>query len=132
VALHERDERIVARRRELERSQGALRRDEPAVNGDGSAVSPEQPDEAYLAYEWASKNCRFSQEDPHYVMHCDPICWRETVTQCPVFTCTAKPPTKGWVELANQRACSASRGTTNRRARAIGEHGFPPPQGPRQ
>lgn len=90
-----------------------------------------EADEATPAYDWATKNCQLSQEDPHYVMHCDPICWRETVIQCPVFTCAMQPPTKGWVELANQRACSASRGTTNRRARAIGEHGFPPAQGPR-
>lgn len=96
-----------------------------------AAAESTGPDEGSLAYEWADANCKLSQPPSHYVKHCDPVCWEEEVMQCPVYTCSKKPPKTGWVELANQRVCSAARGTTNRRARAIGESGYPRPQGGR-
>jgi hypothetical protein len=133
--LREADEQLASAR-------AAREADERATAAAKAAAEPEaeprpdperaSEDEGYMAYQWAEKSCKLSQDDPHYVRHCNPICWDEEVIPCPVFTCTAKPPTAGWVELANQRACTASRGTTSRKARRIGEGGFPPPQGPQR
>lgn len=126
--VKERDFNERAERYKAERAAAT----KPELEPEPVPKSEPEPDEGYLAYEWASKNCKFSQDASHYVQHCDPVCWVEEVVQCPKFTCSAKPPTKGWVELANRRACTAASGTTNRRARGVGENGFPPPQGPRR
>lgn len=77
--------------------------------------------EALPENQWLKKHCQLQLPPATHVMHCDPLCWRETIQPCPEYRCTAKPPDPSWLTNANAAACATARGSTTRRARAVGE-----------
>jgi hypothetical protein len=134
----ERNERLVQLELERRAREEAQREQDLAKQQQADAAEAERRDKAAAERQrerdeeaarpenkWLESHCQLSQPEAHYVMHCDPICWRETILPCPEYHCDARPPQPGWVGSANARVCAAAHGTTNRRARAIGEHGFP-------
>ena len=59
--------------------------------------------------EWLEQNCELRLPPASYVMHCNPVCWRETVQPCPEYACRSKAPDPGWLPASNAEACAAHR-----------------------
>ena len=54
---------------------------------------------------WFKDHCSLRAMPTLEVQHCDPICWVETIPQCPEYACRAKPPVSGWLEAETKAAC---------------------------